>query len=430
MISHEQLEDLQAYVENWVREHVGTANLEEAEATADQIARACGAGAVKALVPSTAEKRSHRGAARACACGSELRFESYRERGVGTLYAVVKVRRAYYRCRECGNTRLPWDEEQGLDSRLWTPRIKALLATLASQMSYKDTVDLLSETLGFDIEDSSATEVVGEVGQRLRSHEAARISGYACGELTPLVSGAPDRLYVSMDGTSAHIDNGWHEVKAGVVYEGRPDQDGIDTVHNSRYVAAQETSEQFGHRLYALAAEAGVELARETVVIGDGAEWIWNLAAHHYPGAVEIVDYWHACQHIHDLARVYYGEDNRQGRHWARKHCDALKRAGPKKLLRALVAMQPKTPEQAEAVRLASGYFQRNRERMAYARFRAAGLMIGSGPVEAACKVIVGQRLKRSGMRWSAQGADAVLAARTALLSKTPERIAKAARAA
>ena len=430
MISREQLADLQEYVGEWVREHIGTADLDGAEAAADEIARACGAATVKALVPSTAGKKSHRGTRLACRCGGELLFESYRERSVGTLYTVIRVKRAYYRCRECGYTRLPWDEEQGLDSRLWTPRVKAVVAMVATQVSYQTAVDLLMRLLGFKIEDSSADEVVAEVGQRLRSHEAALISGYASGELTPLVSAPPGRLYVGMDGTSAHIEGAWHEVKTGVVFEGKPDSDGIDTACESRYVAAQESSEQFGHRLYALAAEAGVELAREVVVIGDGAEWIWNLADHHYPRATQIVDYWHACEHIHELARIYYGENNSQGRRWARKHCHALKHKGPHTLLRALNCMEPKTPEQAEAVRLARGYFEHNRERMAYDRFRTAGLMIGSGPVEAACKVVVGQRLKGAGMRWSADGSDAILAARAAMLSKRTDLIEKAARAA
>lgn len=430
MIRHDELADLQAYVENWVREHVGTADLEQTEAAADQVARACGAATVKALVSSTAGRKSHRGTRLACQCGGELLFEGYRGRGVGTLYGAVDVKRAYYRCRKCGYTRLPWDEEQGLDSRLWTPRVKALVTTLAAQMSYQEAVDLLWQTFGFDIEDSSADEIVREVGKRLRSYEAAKINGYASGAVTPLVSVAPDRLYVGMDGTSAHIDSKWHEVKTGVVYEAKPGSDGIDTVRDSKYVAAQETSEQFGHRLYALALEAGVESAREVVVIGDGAEWIWNLAAHHYPGATQIVDYWHACQHIHEFARTYYGENSSQGRHWTDKHCRDLKHKGPRKLLRALSCMRPQTLEQAAAIRLVRGYFEHHAQRMAYDRFRAAGLMIGSGPVEAACKVVVGQRLKRSGMRWSADGADAILAARAAVLSKRKDLIAKAARVA
>ena len=323
-----------------------------------------------------------------------------------------------------------WDDEQGLNARLWTPRVKSLVTQLAARLSYRESVDLLSETLGFEIEDSSADEVVQEVGGRLRAQQTALVSGDERGVITPLVTTPPRHLYVGMDGTTAHIGGDWHEVKIGVVYEGQPGEDGLDTVHHARYVAIQETSEPFGDRLYALAAQAGVELAGATVVIGDGAQWIWNAAGQHYPRAIQIVDYWHACEHIHALGRAYYGEGSPQGQRWARAHCRALKSQGPGKLLRALARLSAKPGEQKQAVEREQGYFRRNRRRMEYGQFRVAGLMIGSGPVEAACKVVVGQRLKGAGMRWSTAGADAVLAARAALLSGDTHLIAQAARAA
>ena len=269
-----------------------------------------------------------------------------------------------------------------------------------------------------------------EVGSRMRAEQAALMAGLESGDITPLVARAPNRLYVGMDGTSAHIDGSWHEVKTGVVYEGRPDEQGMDEACGAGYVAAQEPAEQFGSRLYMAAAQAGVQVARESVVIGDGAEWIWNLADHHYLGATQILDLWHACEHIHALARAYYGEATEQGNRWAQEHCRSLKQSGPGKLLRALRRMKPRTEEQREAVRLETGYFTRNKRRMRYPEFRRQGMMIGSGPVEAGCKIVVGQRLKGAGMRWSKKGADACLAVRTALLSQQPQLVTQAAKAA
>lgn len=430
MFDQAQLRDLQQLVGNWVQEHSVCATVAEAEEAAAEVARVCGAAVVDRLVPLSAGRRSNQGSRLACPCGGKAKFVSYRMRGVGTLYGVVPVSRAYYHCRQCGRGQLPWDDQQGLNSRLWTPRVKALVTQVAARLSYRESVDLLSETLGFEIEDSSADEVVQEVGQRLRRQQAELVSGYERGEITALVAQAPRRLYVGMDGTSAHIDGNWHEVKTGVVYEGAQDANGRDVAQGQKYVAAQEPSEQFGSRLYMLAAQAGVESAGEVVVIGDGAEWIWNVAAHHYPRAVQILDYWHACEHIHALGRAYYGEGNPQGQRWARDHCRALERHGPGKLLGALARMKPKTAEQAEAVRRERGYFGRNRQRMAYHKLRGAGMMIGSGPVEAACKVVVGQRLKRAGMRWCTTGADAMLAVRAALLSGDVASIVEAAQAA
>jgi len=244
------------------------------------------------------------------------------------LYGVVPVSRAYYHCARCHRGQLPWDQRQGLDARLWTPRVKALVTPVAARLSFQETVDLLAETLGFRIEDSSADEVVTEVGGRLRAQQSALMREYERGESALQVPSARGRLYVSMDGTSAHIDAHWHEVKVGLTYRGEPGDDGIDVARELRYVAAQEASEAFGARLYLLAAQAGVEQAEETVVIGDGAEWIWNLARHHYPDARQIVDYWHACEHIHNLARASYGEGSPQGRRWAQEHCRTLKDKG------------------------------------------------------------------------------------------------------
>lgn len=90
-----------------------------------------------------------------------------------------------------------------------------------------------------------------------------------------------------MDGTSVHIDGSWHEVKTGVVYEGVADQDGMGTGVHARYVAAQEPAERFGQRLYVSATQAGVEHAPQVVVLGEGAEWLWNQAQHHYPAALK-----------------------------------------------------------------------------------------------------------------------------------------------
>ena len=430
MISREQRADLQALVGQWCREHCPVATVAEAEELAEQLAQATGAAVVETLLPTVAGPASYEGSRRACACGGKAKFVGYRKRGVGTLYGVVLVSRAYYHCSRCHQGQLPWDDRQGLDRRLWTPRVKALVTQVATRLSFQEAVDFLQQTLGFKIEDSSADEIVTEVGGRLRAAQTALMHASARGELALEVPSARGRLYIGMDGTSAHIDAHWHEVKVGLTYRGEPGDDGIDVARELRYVAVQEASEDFGSRLYLLAAQAGVEQADETVVIGDGAEWIWNLARHHYPGARQVVDYWHACEHVHALARAYYGEGSPAGQRWAREHCRALKEKGPGKLLRALARMRPRTPEQAEAVRVERGYFRRNRPRMEYREFRAAGLMIGSGPVEAACKVVVGHRLKRAGMRWSGAGADAVLAARAAVLSGQSHLIAEAARAA
>jgi len=430
MIGREQVSDLQRVVGDWVAQHCAVESIAEAEELATQVAQAAGAAVVEQLLPSLGGPKSYEGCSRACGCGRKAKFMGYRKRGIGTLYAVVNVERAYYHCRHCHSGTTPWDGQQGLNGRLWSAHVKALVVQVTARLPYREGVDLLEQLVGFQIEDSSADELMHEVGARLRSEQAALMEGLESGDITPLVARTPNRLYVGMDGASAHIDAQWHEVKAGVIYEGRPDEQGIDEAHGAVYVAAQEPAEQFGSRLYMAAAQAGVQVAKQTVVIGDGAEWIWNLADHHFLGATQILDLWHACEHIHDLARTYYGEASEQGKRWAQEHCRSLKQSGPGKLLGALRRMKPKTDEQREAVRLETGYFTRNKQRMQYQEFRRQGMMIGSGPVEAGCKIVVGQRLRGAGMRWSGKGADTCLAVRTALLSNQPQLVTQAAKAA
>jgi hypothetical protein len=430
MFGQEQLQDLRRTIGAWVTENCGPEDLEQAERMVDLIAQTAGAAAAEAMLPRLAGRERGPGGPVSCSCGRRAKFVGYRSRGIGTLYGVVEVERAYFYCKHCHQGYIPWDAQQGLNERLWTPRVKALVAQMGAQLPFQQSVDVLQETLGFKIEDSSADELMREVGGRLRTTQDGLMAEIESGEIVPFVARAPQRLYVSMDGTSAHTGGSWHEVKTGAVYEGRPDKDGKDCAHATRYVAAQEAAQSFGSRLYMAAAQAGVQVARETVVIGDGAEWIWNLADHHYLGATQIVDVWHACEHIHALARVCYGEGDEGGKRWAQRHCRGLKEKGPRTLLRALKRMQSKDGEQREAIRREIGYFERNAARMAYPRFRRQGMMIGSGPVEAACKVVVGQRLKQAGMRWSEAGADAVLATRAALLSGQQGLIHQAAKAA
>jgi hypothetical protein len=244
-----------------------------------------------------------------------------------------------------------------------------------------------------------------------------------------------------MDAAKAHIDGGWHDVKCGAIYGGerrelRIVEGGVEAVVSrdrsgrKHYLARQEEAAAFGERIYVEAVRQGLEQAREVVVVGDGADWIWNLSAEHFHGATEVLDFYHAAQHVWELSKVLYGEGGPRGKRWAADRCRDLGRNGPKGLLRALARRRARNGAEAEALRIERGYFRRNRRRMEYRKFRQRGLMIGSGPVEAACKLIVGQRLKGVGMRWSSDGADAMLAVRTAVLNGEGERIARLARAA
>ena len=150
------------------------------------------------------------------------------------------------------------------------------------------------------------------------------------------------------------------------------------------------------------------------------APWIWNLAAEQFGARTEIVDFYHASEHLGTAARAAYGEESAEARAWAAAQCGALRDAGPAPVRAALAMLRPPTPEAAAVLRRERGYFHTNAARMAYPQFRARGLPIGSGAIESAAKHVVQLRMKRPGARWSEGGAQAMLQVRCRLRSGRP----------
>jgi hypothetical protein len=186
---------------------------------------------------------------------------------------------------------------------------------------------------------------------------------------------------------------------------------------STTYTGAIETAELFGRRLYVEAFERGWDRARTKVVLGDGAEWIWNIADQHFVGAIQIVDIWHAREHIWDLAAKLFPGDEKTRKRWAKKLIQKLNRGRTANIIAELRAFPTRKPELRDALRIEADYFERNSHRMRYPKFRKQGLFIGSGVIEAACKTLIGSRLKQSGMFWTLRGANAIIALRCTHLS-------------
>ena len=216
---------------------------------------------------------------------------------------------------------------------------------------------------------------------------------------------------------SAHT----REVKLGCVFtQTKWDEEGyaIRDPDSTTYTGAIETAEEFGKRLYLEAWKRGWSRAEKKVVMGDGAEWIWNLADQHFPGAIQIVDLYHARQHLWELARKLHPNDEAQQKRWMTIPAGQLLDKGKiEKLVGALRAIHSTNPEVAEKIRTEAEYFQTNAERMRYPKFRRQHLFVGSGVIEAGCKTVIGSRLKQSGMFWTVRGANAILALRCCQLN-------------
>jgi hypothetical protein len=174
-----------------------------------------------------------------------------------------------------------------------------------------------------------------------------------------------------------------------------------------------EVPSEFAQRAEREARRRGFDQAQRRVVLGDGAPWIWNLADELFPGAVQIVDLFHAKGHLWDVAKAIYGVGSDLGEQWAKQRRDELDEGNLDAVLAALRAHA----ESNDEARKCLDYVTRNRHRMRYPKFRAAGLCTSTGVVEAGCKTAIGTRLKRSGMHWTVAGADAIIALRCCKLS-------------
>src|SRR5947199_7406229 len=224
----------------------------------------------------------------------------------------------------------------------------------------------------------------------------------------------------------------YRELKVGTIFEAERGRERselapevwVDTPkqNSMRYVARRTAKGDFDQLLSGLARQSGLDQAKQVVVLGDGAPWIWKLADEHFPGAVQIVDLYHAQEHVWQVARAVNGAQTQAAELWAKPACDLLVHGHIEKLVATIAALPPIAPDPGESRSVsekAVDYFSTNAERMRYPTFRAQGMHIGSGIAEAACKTVVATRLKRSGMRWTPEGLDAVLPLRAAKLNGT-----------
>jgi hypothetical protein len=211
------------------------------------------------------------------------------------------------------------------------------------------------------------------------------------------------------------------EVKLGCVFTQTTwDNEGfaIRDDGSTTYTGAVENAEQFGKPLYVEAWRRGWSRAEQKVVIGDGAEWIWNLAKEHLPGAIQIVDLFQARQHLWDLARLLYLTDIKRRNAWIGLHQKRwLDKGKIAKLVASLHSIETADADLAKKIRNEADYFASNAVRMNYPKFRKQHLFVGSGVIEAGCKTVVGHRLKQSGMFWTVAGANSILALRCSHLN-------------
>lgn len=233
---------------------------------------------------------------------------------------------------------------------------------------------------------------------------------------------------VAMDGATIYIrDEGWKELKVGCTFdiEVQPTKD-KETGHwqqkahavNNQYVAHLGGPERFGQMMWGLARQHDWFGAKKSIVLGDGAIWIWNLADHHFVKSQQLVDWYHATEHLGTAARLLYGEDKQSRDCWYERQKTHLFEGQAEKIAHHLEDRAvEKSSAVADALESEAGYFANNHKRMAYQKLQLAGYPIGSGMVESGCKQFKA-RFDGPGMRWSRPGAERLLPIRAAVMSK------------
>ena len=380
-----------------------------------------------------ADKGGYRGRQMDCGQGHQADFIGYRSKDLVTVLSPVKVERAYYHCAVCGGGILPKDEDLDIVDNSFSPGVRRMMGRVGGKEAFDEGRRDLEELAGVVVKTKAVERVSEAIGQQIERANQKQREAALSGKLESLDAAA--KLYIAIDGTGVPVvpheaegrkgkdETGrakTREAKLGCVFtqtgvddEGRPERD----EHSTTYVGAIETAGEFGPRIYTEAVRRGLRRAQRRIVLGDGALWIWNIADEHFPDATQIVDLYHARQHLADLGKTVYGSASTKAKDWAAGRIELLDAGNIEAVLTALKRLRPRDPAVQEDIRKAMTYFQTNAERMRYAKFRGESLFVGSGVVEAGCKTVIGHRLKQSGMRWTVRGANAIIALRCNQLS-------------
>ncbi len=381
-----------------------------------------------------ADTTDHAGPTAPCACGHPARYAGRHTKTFESVLGALTLARAYYHCARCATGFCPRDRALGLEGASLSPGVLRMVGRVGAMVSFAEGHDLLHALAGVDVPTSHVERAAEALGREIAEDEQRRI------ESPPATEPVAPTLYLGMDGTGVPMRTAELEGRAGkqpdgasktrevklcVVWsaEGRDDEGTpVRDPGSVTYSAAIESAAQrdtdaapspFATRVAREAARRGFAQAARRAVLGDGAPWIWNLATEHFPDAIQIVDRFHAKQHLSDVAKALYGANSDLAVAWARQRHDELDDG---KIDDILAALAPHAGA-CEDARTCVGYIETNRLRMRYPEFHAQGLCTSTGVVEAGCKVAIGTRLKRTGMHWTVAGANAIIALRCCTLS-------------
>jgi len=380
-----------------------------------------------------ADDSDHSDPALPCGCGGVARYAGRHAKTITTALGEMTLVRAYYHCATCQSGFFPRDRALGIVDASLSPAVTRMTGLVGAMVSFEEGRELLGELAGVCITTKQVERAAEALGAEIADDERRHVHPVSDSEIPPT-------LYLGMDGTGVPIRRQelvgrvgkqadgsakTREVKLCVVWsadgraaDGTPMRDEGSVTYSAAIESAaqRDVDEQpsaFAARVEREATRRGFDRAGRQAVLGDGAPWIWNMADEYFPDAVQIVDLFHAKQHLSDVGKAIYGPTSELAGQWRRQRCDELDDGRLDALLHALRTHTATHDEARKCVE----YVERNRDRMRYPEFQAQGLCTSTGVVEAGCKVAIGTRLKRAGMHWTVRGANAIIALRCAKLS-------------
>ena len=383
-----------------------------------------------------ADQRDHAGAHQPCGCGQLARFAGRRPRTILCALGALRLQRAYYHCAHCGQGFFPRDRVLGVEDSYLSPGVQRMVGVVGAAVSFVEGAGLLRELAGLKV---SARQV-----ERDAERLGAQAARFEREDSQPPASAAASTMYLGQDGTGVPMrpealrgragkqadgSAKTREMKLCTVWtaqrrdaKGRPTRDPGSISYTAAIESAEtkptaKTLSPFAQRVEREARRSGFTAATRQVVIGDGAAWLWNIASECFPNAIQILDKFHAKEHVHEVAKAVFGAGTDLAHQWARQRCEEMDSGQ----LDALIVAITEHASHSELARTCAGYFTTHRQRMNYPAFETMGLCVGSGVVEAGCKTAIGARMKRAGMHWTESGANAIAALRCCRLSRRYE---------
>jgi hypothetical protein len=345
------------------------------------------------------------------------------------IITVLNVRRVFF----------PLDRQLRLNDKHWSEWVAEKATKYSAKLSYEEATDALQELAEIEIGTSSIWRLTQKWGEKMKEVEAQE-EKTANGTIDRVVTGKqPEkigRLGSSMDGAMIYIrKEGWKELKVGCVFDVElaatldpqtMEWDDLAHARNISYVSYLGGPESFGRKMWSEAKRRKWHDAIDTQVVGDGAVWIWNLVGDYFYDAHQLVDWYHANEHLATAAQLAFGENTLESKSWYKQQELVLFQGHAERIAQTIATLSEQKPETKDDLLQQAGYFANNQHRMNYLEMRADGWVIGSGMVESGGKRFK-DRFAKSGMRWSREGAERLLPARGALMGKRFETLWKSA---